>query len=342
MKGNASVAMHGAGLRRWLHLATPVLVVAALTAGGSLLQGQNEEVAVSTKKPQSSFDALLATPDRRRQYIEQMSAAEKERLRRQAERFAELDAAEKRRLRRLQQDLAAAADQEELVAVMRSYQTWVSALTPSRRAEFLDLPPDKRIANIQRINAEKRRHASDMEALAGWIERRMIDHAPPEMKRRWSRLDSSQRRRRMAEMWLQQRKQDRRSPLLRINEEGFEELGELLSDEARRELENRALQQKRELLARWINRFAQHYTGNITPQEIRRLIRDLPEEKREKFHREISTLSPEEVRRKLKALYLELNPYGRRDFPRDRPPQRRRPTARDTPRPARDSQPVKQ
>ncbi len=344
MKGNRLVTSRRARTKRSPRLATMVLMVVAMAASSSLLQGQNDGDVAPTVDAQPPFDALQATARQRRRHIERMSLVEKERLRRQSERFAELDGAEKRQLRRLQQDLAATDDREELVTVMRNYQIWLSALSPSERAEFLELPPDGRITRIRHINSEERRHASDMEALATWIERRMIQHAPPERKRQLSQLNSQQLRKRLAEMWVAQRKQDRRSPLLRMNEEGFEELGNLLSDEARRELEAKTLPQKRQLLIKWINKFAEQYTGKITPVELRRFYRDLSQEEREKFRREFSTLPPEEIRRKLETRYLELHPYDARDFRRDRPVQRKRPgtgrpDARDDTRPVRDRPP---
>jgi len=346
MKGNMPAARRRGRTWRLLCQATLAFAVVGLGASGRLLQGEKDDVAPPPVKVQPPFNALLATPEQRRQYIQGMSLVEKERLHRQAERFAELDAAEKRKLRRLQHDLATAADREELVAVMRSYQDWLGGLSPAERVAFLKLPPDRRITRIEHFNAEQRRRASDMEALAGWFERRMMEHLSPDLKRRISQLDSQRRRRRLAERWLQQRKGDRRSPILRMNETSFEELGKLLSKEARRELEKRSLQQKRQLLMAWINKFAEQYTNKIPPLELRRIYHDFTQEEREKFRREFSKLPPEEVRRRIELRYLEQHPYGASDFPGDRPFQRQRPATerpkvRDKPLPSRDRLPGK-
>lgn len=317
------------------------LALTLVGGGAAVMRGQSSTEAEPTVQPLPVFDALQATAEQRRQYIEGLPAVEKERLRRQWERYRELDESVQDRIVRLKQDLSTAPDREELEAVMHRYHNWLAELSTADRAEFLELSPEQRVARIQEQRENERRRASDREAIAAWIEQRLIEQLPPEVQQRLEKLDTRRRRFRLASELARMGKQTRRPPWTRISEEDFLELEATLSEEAQQKLDDLTLQQKRFQLARWMQEFATDYASRVNPGAMRRFFSTLTEEEREAFQRDFSELSREEIQERLEALYLQRNPYDERDFMDSRRFQRpsypgSRPDSREKPRPPRD------
>ncbi|OHB81645.1 MAG: hypothetical protein A2V98_06845 [Planctomycetes bacterium RBG_16_64_12] len=105
----------------------------------------------------------------RRARIERMSPAEKAELRRAQERFAALDGAEQQRLRELHEKIEADARSEALWDVVEQYCEWIKTLTPSERAELLELPPAERIDRMKALRKQQaERKAQFAEMRARW------------------------------------------------------------------------------------------------------------------------------------------------------------------------------
>lgn len=299
---------------KWSQYAVMFLALTLIAGSATLLRGQSDSEKAPAVDSPPPFDALLATPEQRRDHIAGLPAVEKERLRRQWERFRELDDAEREQLVKLKQDLATAPDREELEAVMLGYHHWLAELSTADRAEFLELTPEKRVARIQKQRYDEQRRANDREAIATWIEQRLIEQLPEDIQRRLEKLDPQQRRVRLAIELARLRKQNRRPPWSRISEADFKELEAQLSDEAQLRLKDLSLPQKRFQLAQWIGEFAAEYAGRVNPEKMRRFFRTLSKEEREVFERDFNQLSREEMQERIEALYLERNPYNERDF----------------------------
>lgn len=314
MRDNAPCAEHGVSRRFPLRWTIAVLTLATFAASGTWVRGQNDgQVSPQAEAPQA-FNALLATADQRRQHIQRMSAAEKNRLRRQLDRFEELNHEEQQRLRALQKDLAAAPDRDELMNVMRSYHNWLDGLSSADRAAFLELSPEERVSYLQDVQAQEQRRASDRQAIALWIEEQLVKHLPSEVQERLAQVDGEHRRIRLADELMREREQKRRPTWLLPDEEDFKVLEDSLSEEGRKRLEGASLQKKRYQLAYWIKEYADAHLGKIPPSEMRRFYRELPEEERKELRRNFSELSPEEVREKLELRYLESHPFNDRAF----------------------------
>ncbi|CAK9052758.1 Uncharacterized protein SCF082_LOCUS28831 [Durusdinium trenchii] len=291
-----------------------MLSVAVLVCSSSLLLGQNDELPLEESEATPPFNALLATADQRREYLQQMTTVEKNRLRRQLERFEELDRDEQQRLRALQKDLATAPDRDELMAVMRGYHSWLDGLSTADRAAFLARSPEDRINYLREVKATEARRASDRRAIGRWIEEQLVKHLPPDVQQRLAQVDGELRQFRLADELMRERERNRRPTWLLADEEDFKVLEASLSDEARKRLEGQSLQKKRFQLAYWIKEYADVHLGEIPHMEMRRFYRELPEEERRELRRKFSDLSPEEVRDQLELLYLEKNPYNDRAF----------------------------
>jgi hypothetical protein len=99
--------------------------------------------------------------DQRRAAIQDMEAAEQERLRRNFDRFSDLPPAEQERLHRLHEAIERESNADELRAVMDRYFEWLKTLSALERAELKDLPPEARIKRIGEIKQEQARREEE-------------------------------------------------------------------------------------------------------------------------------------------------------------------------------------
>ncbi|MFW6124761.1 MAG: hypothetical protein ACOC46_01325, partial [Pirellulales bacterium] len=95
----------------------------------------------------------------RQRRVQSMSAAQREQLRRNFERFQELSPAERARLRRLQEKIDADPDREALLELIEVYHEWVRTLSPPQRRELLNTPPEARLEKVKQLVAERRRRS---------------------------------------------------------------------------------------------------------------------------------------------------------------------------------------
>ncbi len=95
----------------------------------------------------------------RRRQIENLSAAERERLQRNFERFEKLPADRQAELRELDQ---AVQDDESLKNTLLEYERWLTTLSPWQRAELRKAPSNaEKLKLVQSIVAQQRRQAED-------------------------------------------------------------------------------------------------------------------------------------------------------------------------------------
>jgi hypothetical protein len=94
----------------------------------------------------------------RRDEIASMQPAQQQELLRKQERFSALPKEDQDRLRKLQAEIDADPSAKELHQVLERYHEWLKTLTPTQRAELADMPPDKRVEQIQRI--QRQQHSS--------------------------------------------------------------------------------------------------------------------------------------------------------------------------------------
>lgn len=95
----------------------------------------------------------------RRERLEQMTRADKERLLRAQSRFSALPLAEQSQLRQLNRELAAASDSDRLQSVMRAYYDWLLVLAPYQRLELNELSAEKRVERVKRLMQDPKVHA---------------------------------------------------------------------------------------------------------------------------------------------------------------------------------------
>ncbi len=102
----------------------------------------------------------------RRQLVAQMTPPEKARLYRLWERFGALPPQRRENLRQLERQISADKHADELKDVMRRYYQWCRTLPAYQRLEMLELPLEKRIAQVQKL----KRQSEDADGLKKWFE----------------------------------------------------------------------------------------------------------------------------------------------------------------------------
>ncbi len=155
--------------------------------------------------------------EQRAEFIEKLSASEKERLAQQEERFASLDRNHQQRLRDLHDALQAAPDAEHLRHVMQRYCDWTMALSSFSRAELSELGPPDRIQRIEKeLKDEEAREGGrrpshkDAEAVLQWMndyatrhEAQVLARLPEPQQKEWNEYPPLRRHRLVfQEIWL--------------------------------------------------------------------------------------------------------------------------------------------
>jgi len=97
------------------------------------------------------------TPAERRARIDSLTAAQKQELWENEERFLKMEPAERERLRQLSRQVETDPEGPELRRVMQRYYDWLKTLPPYQRAELQGLSPEDRIRRIQAILADQSR-----------------------------------------------------------------------------------------------------------------------------------------------------------------------------------------
>jgi hypothetical protein len=97
----------------------------------------------------------------RRQYLESISAAEKDELRRKQERFEKLPVEEQEKLRSLESTLANDPEGQRLREVMLRYHEWWRSLLSSQRMEIMNAPPEERVEKVKKRLAEQEKQRQE-------------------------------------------------------------------------------------------------------------------------------------------------------------------------------------
>lgn len=201
----------------------------------------------------------------RREAVMALAPDERERLRRNFERYQALDETERQKLRDLAGRIDASPQRSELRHAMLRYQDWIRRRPAAERAALAALPPEQRVTRIQDQLAQQRRQRpqrfrrDDAERLRDWLGGYLRDHeeelqAASGPAPGW--IDRNDTRARQA--WLAMsafggRRGAPVPPRLLPSDEELQKLAAELSPDAQRELNARTdRREKLQLVAQWV------------------------------------------------------------------------------------------
>jgi hypothetical protein len=326
--------------------------------------------ALAGAAPAAGQESAWLDNHQRRERLEKMTAAEKEQLLRQKERFEQLSPEERQQLRDTCQTLAKAPDGRRLFGVLERYCQWLKTLTPVERAEVLALPPEARVAKIRTLMQEQEEQRLRSLANLSYQEAKAVrewfgEVVKPHEEKLWSLLqpdaqrdieskaDDPDVRRRMMVWWLFH--QDQGDTLRALIPQDVDPLLAHLTEERRQEFNKlRDPAQRRQLLERWLTG-AVVFGRGFGRGSFRVSEKDLQEFFVNELSREEQTrlemMPRDAMQRELRGLYF-AHRYGRGreggpprgpEFPRrkrgddedrreNRGPQENFPSRRDEPR----------
>ncbi|MBW3596678.1 MAG: hypothetical protein KY475_05320, partial [Planctomycetes bacterium] len=271
----------------------------------------------------------------RRARLEKMSAAEKEQLLRQKERFDQLSPQEQEELRATCKALAEAPDGDQLFGILQHYCDWLKSLPPVERAEVLALPPEQRIAKIKKLVKEQEEQRirklanlsyEEGKAVKQWFADRIKPHQDelwallPRDSQRWieSRADDADQRRRMM-LWglLWNRHGAELRERIMPDPGEVEGLLGLLSEERREEFKKlRDSQQQTDLLESWLRASVFASRFRVSEETLLEFVDELPREEQTR----LEMMPREDMQRELQRLYLQR--FSRPGWGRDGGPPR--------------------
>jgi hypothetical protein len=261
----------------------------------------------------------------RREAVEALTPDERERLRRNFERYQALDDAERWKLRELADKIQSSPQRDALRHAMLRYQDWLRRRPAAERAALAALPPEQRVARIkeklaqQRQRPPQRLRRDDAERLRNWLGDYLRDHgeelqAAAGPAPGW--IDRNDTRARQAWLAMVVFGGRRGAPVpqrLLPNDEELQKLSAELSTDAQRELNARAdRREKLQLVAQWIgldrragrrNQDREQQRAAVSQAELARFFEedlDLPDQLRLVF-----LPRAEEFDRELRRLYVE-------------------------------------
>ncbi len=267
-----------------------------------------------------------------RRRIEKMSPAQKERLRRLHERFLSFEPAERQRIRELHRRLHREEDASQLRRVLDGYCQWLKSLPPYRRAELLEMEPQKRIERIKEIRKEqaKRLKPEDMEGILRWMRQyaakyetrileRILEAIPESRRERMAKFSPAMRQR--VAMWSVMWKwgpKPRSGDFPPRTDEDLATLRSNLSQDARTRLAQKPSSEQWQIVASWARDAVRHYFSS-RGSEGSSLSADLEQELDYFFEHELSderqdyllSLPSDEMQRALRRMYLmQFRPPG--------------------------------
>lgn len=136
----------------------------------------------------------------RRMLVEHMTPAEKLELREKQERFTSLPSDEQQRLRSLHEQLQKDPQASQLRGEMLAYSDWLLKLSPSQRANLASADTAARVEKVKNLRAEEirrtadRADATDLEAVAAWLQTQIYERMSPERKTAIDELRPADRR----------------------------------------------------------------------------------------------------------------------------------------------------
>ncbi len=262
-----------------------------------------------------------ATLQERRQYVAQLSEAEKADLDRRWREFSTLPADERERLRRLHAEIEKDPDRVRLRTTLGNYSRWLENLPPFRRAELMELQPDERVKRVKTLLEEqarweaKRPPSQDLAAFTRWLEQYVARHevevikSMPEMHRRRLEEANPMMRKRLLMWWRWQAVSA--GVLQPPSPADFAELQRLLSPETRAKLEAKPVAEQARIVNGWLKHtpIAGALKGGpraIDEQQLSYFFEhDLSEEQRDR----LLGMPSEQMQRELLRLYL--GPHGK-------------------------------
>ncbi len=111
-------------------------------------------LAVVTLLPLTSHGETLSE---REQRLRAMSKDDKEKLRRNSERFYGLSPREQNRFRQLHDQIVSHDKAKELHGILERYTDWLKTLSSVERAKLLGMPVKDRIATIKQLQQNRER-----------------------------------------------------------------------------------------------------------------------------------------------------------------------------------------
>ena len=222
-------------------------------------------LAVVTLLPLTSHGETLSE---REQRLRAMSKDDKEKLRRNSERFYGLSPGEQNRFRQLHDQIASHDKAQELHGILGRYSEWLKTLSSVERAKLLGMPVKDRIATIKQLQQKRERErfgffgesqlpAEDIPKILRWTmayidnhEREIIGRLPQQRRQRILRAQPRERRRMLLTALMQRRPSPKD---LSTSAEEIQRLAAQLSPEARAILDNARGEKKKILVARWIS-----------------------------------------------------------------------------------------
>ena len=222
-------------------------------------------LAVVTLLPLSSHGETL---NEREQKLRTMSRDDKEKLRRNSERFYGLPPDEQNRFRQLHDQIASHDKAQDLHGILERYTDWLKTLSSIERAKLLGMPVKDRIAMIKHLQQKRERErfgffgesqlpAEDIPKILRWTmayihnhEREIIAQLPQQGRQRILRAQPRERRKMLLAALMRRRPSPKD---LSTSAEEIRRLAEQLSPEAQAILENARGEKKRILVARWIS-----------------------------------------------------------------------------------------
>jgi len=142
----------------------------------------------------------------RRAYVESLTAAQKEALRRNQQRFEQLDEGRRQQLSELQMAISTSPERDRLQSIMRLYHQWMRRLTAGERLELLALPAEQRVRAIKRIIERQERDqfqelvqkslsVEDREIIIDWLMELALRQLPEDEQQRLRAIEPLMRRR---------------------------------------------------------------------------------------------------------------------------------------------------
>jgi len=266
--------------------------------------------------PAPADDTLL---DNRRARIDTMSVVEKERLRRNYDRFLELDEAERQELRDLHNQIATGSESERLSSVMRLYHQWLQSLTAGERLPLLRLPAEQRIQAIKKLieRQERDRFQSlvqmklsieDREAITDWLAALAFERLPTREQIRLRAINQPFRRRGeimsafrfrsngMSELRFLERlkptDEDRKALINRLSAAAQKTIADAKDDD-----------EKKRMVQSWVNAAIYSRRGNrprVAPEALDEFLANLDAVERDY----LNNLPPHRKREELGQLYM--------------------------------------
>ena len=286
----------------------------------------------------------------RRQLVAQMTPPEKARLYRLWERFGALPPERREHLRQLERQIAEDKHADELKDIMRRYYQWCRTLPAYQRLELLELPLEKRIAQIK----ELKRQSEDADGLKKWFEAKadqVADHLSDEQLKRLAAVGPYGKHL-MLFRWMDgMTKESGKAVNNPLNDEDLADLRSQLSEPTQQALEKQTpLQQWKTIVVRIkrhfyaqarrhrFNRRRGIYPWSISNENLATRFQKLSPNRQD----ELLSLPAEEMLHQLQQIYMAHR------FPKFRPrktnnPTRRRPLSnRGSPRPPNNHPPNEQ